>query len=296
MNNMPSSSAYLTDNDFGHLSYFDRFSLAKELTKAYFLTLFVPLLLLGIFIISYGALAISMMSLTPEMLTGTQPYDLNADPGKVLLGSALLLSLFFFILPFLGVGLKNLILHYIYGQEPESVTNAILKPGSRIVFFLICFILWFVINVAYQFFSLVLGAIPVLGFLVTLVATFFYHMVSNCSYSYMADRGLHKGDLTEPVKVISDPLKIVLAYKRVWAAAYLTIFMMFLLPGFLIGAGFSFIKIGGGLFTPGILMAVLGGLGMVLIMIFDLFFMTITYKHTSCRAWSQEAVRPRPVD
>lgn len=274
---MERQSPYLTDNDFAELDFKDRFSLAFELTKSYGLRLFAVLFIVGILITGYAVFLLNMLG------TGTiaMPVDggqFNGDPSSILFGVLLLFILGFFIIPFLGVGIKFLALHYVMGEEPESVVATILAPANRLGFFLICFFLWFATYIGFVIFSAVIEMVPWLGKLISFLLALFYYLVNNCASSYMADRGLYKGDMTDPVKAVSDPFRFVYGRFKAWSGALLVVLMIFFLPGVLVGFGYGMVE-GDNYFGLG-LMAV-GGLLMIFVAVFDIFMMIITYKHTS---------------
>lgn len=265
----------LDDGDFAQLSLTDRFSLAKALSKSYWQALAFPMLAIGLIVLTTGACCLSLMNLSPEILAGLRPYEPGGNPAAILFGSIMLLALIFFIIPFLGLGVKNLALCYIYGTEPKSVLAAMMEPGSRLGFFSVCFLLWFGVNLVYQVVSVILGSLPVLGLLMVLVVAVFINMAGNCSTAYMADQVLHKRNLISPIKTVVEPIRLVWLEKSAWVLSYLLVFCLLFIPSFIIGLGVGFIN--GGVLSAWILI----GLGVVLIMpimVFNIFLMAITYK------------------
>lgn len=277
------SSPVLSDSDFSRLTMGERFSLALALSRGYGPALLKLLGVLGFIFLVYVSIAARLMDLNPQMLlefSRAGSAQTVQDPsGLFWAGSLMLLALGFFLAPFAGVGLKNLVLLYLEGREVDSIWAAFLEPARRLSFFFFCFALWFAVDLGYQFLSQVLGAIPGLGTILLLMATLVYSMLKNCAMTYMADRGLRRGDLNEPAKAVSGPVRIIQDKFQDWVLAYLVMIGLFLIPVALTGLGLYNLSAGR---LPAGALLLAGGLALTLaVTVFDLFFMAVTYKFAS---------------
>ena len=277
---MDKQTPYLSDADFAQLNFGDRFSLAKELTKGYGLKIFLVMLVIGLVLTAYAGFTINMLGV--DAATLLRPGQGQISYASTMpFGLLLLFILAFAIIPFFGVGLKNVALHYILAAEPVRLTSTVLAPLNRLSFFLICFFLWFVAYIGFQIISLFLGVIPGIGAPLIFILSIFYYLINNCAISYMADRGAYQQNMVDPIKAVTEPFKIVCHNLPAWIGALAMMFLLFLIPGVLVGFGGRLMQSSGS--DLGWILVAIGGLVMVPIAVFDIFFMTITYKHTSGR-------------
>lgn len=273
------NSAVMTDDDFSRMTFFDKASLALELTKSYGLNILALLLVIALMV---GLVAGVFTALVVASVSGAGSGSLGA--GSVVL--LILVGLVFFVLmllvwPMLGISLKLLVLHYVNGDEmPGGVFGAVSAPWSRLGFFVLCLLLWLAVNVAVQMVSSVLGLIPILGFLVLLAIYIFYYMVYNCAITFMADRGLYRADVSDPTRAIVDPFKMIKNNIGLWIGAYLAMMVLYLPAVILSGLGFYFMEISDN-FGLGLICVLLAVASLLPASIYDLFFMTITYKQTA---------------
>lgn len=271
---MERQAPFFTDNDFTELNFKDRFRLAFELTKSHGLMIFAILFVFALLIAAYAFFTFKVINI--HNFTSMAAFSVN--PGPIILGIILFFILVFIIMPFFGLGLRHLALYYVMGDEPESVVAAVLAPAMRWKFFLICFLLWFGVYIGFIILSSVIEFVPLLGQVISLLMAALFYLVRDCAISYMADRGLYKQDMTNPRIAVSDPFSIVYSRVQTWIGALLTVFMMYFLPGILIGFGYGINETS---FIFGLAFMAVGTLLMIVVAIFHVFFMLVTYKHTS---------------
>lgn len=274
---MERQAPFFTDNDFAELDFKDRFRLAFELTKSHGLVIFALLFVFALLIAGYVFFVFKVIDIQ-ALARLARGVDFGMSIGPIIFGLFLFFILVFLIMPFLGLGLRHLALYYVMGEEPESVMAAVLAPARRWGFFLICFLLWFAVYIGFIILSSVIEFVPLLGQVISLLLATFFYLVRDCAISYMADKGLYKKDMTQPLMAVSDPFSLVYGRLQTWGVALLTIFIMYFVPGILIGFGYGINKVS---FIFGLALMAVGALLMIVVTIFHVFFMLITYKHTS---------------
>lgn len=274
---MEKQAPFFTDNDFAELNYKDRFRLAFELTKSHGLVIFALLFVFGLVIAGYFYFVFKVIDIQ-ALAKVAAGVDYSINPGSVIFGVFLLFILLFIIMPFFGLGLRHLAVYYVMGEEPEGVVAAALAPAKRWGFFLICFLLWFAVYIGFIIISSVIEIVPLLGQVISLLLAAFFYLVRDCAFSYMADRGLYKNDMTNPHLAVSGPFSLVYGRLQTWLGALLTVFLMYFVPGVLIGFGYGINETS---FIFGMAFIAVGTLLMIAVAIFHVFFMLITYKHTS---------------
>ncbi|MDL2260505.1 hypothetical protein LJB99_06520, partial [Deltaproteobacteria bacterium OttesenSCG-928-K17] len=273
------NSPVIDDRDFSSLTFMDKFSLAFALTRSYGVKVLGAVLgislgvglLVGLFVVLFAGAA----------STSGGSFD-SFGPIAVLLTLVLVLValvVMLLVLPMLGIGLKYMVLHYVNGEEPEGgLMGALGAPWSRLGLFVLCMLLLFAVNMAVQMVLSILGIIPFLNILLVPPLYILYYMFYNCSVTYMADRGLYRGDMTDPTHAIAGPLKIIKNNFKIWICSYLAMMAIYLPSLILVVVGSIFMNSSAALG----LIVMLAGIILVLpVSVFDLFFMTVTYKQTS---------------
>ncbi len=255
-----------------------RLKLSWELTKKHGPTFFV-IQIVGWAIIGLIGLLLSTPFGLLSILSGAASQSLGVAFSAIAF-LVLIVPILMLIAGFYMIGLNTLLLLYVDGQRPSRLIATLLSPWSRFGTIFMSLLLWIVVICIVELALLLIGAIPILGTLISFAASSLLGLITGCALLYIADA--KKPKATESVTL---PFRMVLDNFGVWLGNTVPLMVMMLVLGVVAVLALT---TGTELMASGSVPAVLFGLFcwlalfvlFVAFMVFTTFLFAVTYRQT----------------